>query len=277
MRTVPLHRFFLALHRVAPAVLLFTLFLVTLASCDSAPGPSDGSSIPPSVSGFSYTPRSINILETPPGQFVGNNVRILFTVAVDATDADGVVSEVVLVLRSPTVDAEPVLTQMMNGSGNGPYQLTREVELPRGETGNYTLLIYAVDDEGQLSNLVRGTFTLENRGEPPVIASVEAPDTVQRPAAGEQTLVEIVAVVSDPDGLANLSRVVFWNTAAPADRFDLVDDGLNGGDDVAGDGRYTITVQVASDNAPGPRVFAFQATDRAGLESNVVEKTITIE
>ncbi len=180
-------------------------------------------------------------------------------------------------LRSPTVDAEPVLTQMMNGSGNGPYQLTREVELPRGETGNYTLLIYAVDDEGQLSNLVRGTFTLENRGEPPVIASVEAPDTVQRPAAGEQTLVEIVAVVSDPDGLANLSRVVFWNTAAPADRFDLVDDGLNGGDDVAGDGRYTITVQVASDNAPGPRVFAFQATDRAGLESNVVEKTITIE
>ena len=67
------------------------------------------------------------------------------------------------------------------------------------------------------------------------------------------------------------------NTAAPADRFDLVDDGLNGGDDVAGDGRYTITVQVASDNAPGPRVFAFQATDRAGLESNVVEKTITIE
>ncbi len=272
MRIHPFFRFVLTLHRVMPALLL-----VGLASCDSAPGPSDGLSVPPSVSGFSYTPRSINVLETPPSQFSGENVRVLFTVGVDAVDSDGAISEVVLVLRSPTVDAEPVLTQRLNGSGNGPYQLIREVELPRGETGNYTLLVYAVDDEGQLSNLVRGTFTLENRGEPPVIEAVEAPDTVQRPAAGEQTLVEIVAVVSDPDGLANISRVVLWNTAAPADRFDLFDDGINGGDETAGDGRYTITVQVASDNVPGPRVFAFQAIDRAGFESNVVEKTITIE
>ncbi len=273
MMSLDLHSYFLSTARlVVPAVMLFAL-----ASCDSAPGPMDGTSIPPSVSGFGYSPRSINVLETPPSQFVGENVRILFTVEVDAADADGVVSEVVLVLRSPTVDAEPLLTQHLNGSGNGAYQLIREVELPRGETGNYTLLVYAVDNDGQLSNLVRGTFTLENRGEPPVIESVEAPDTVQRPAAGEQTLVEIVAVVSDPDGLANLSQVLLWNTAAPADRFTLFDDGLNGGDDTAGDGRYTITVQVASDNEPGPRVFAFQAIDRAGFESNIVEKTITIE
>lgn len=272
MHINPFFQFFITLPRLVPAVLL-----VALASCDSAPGPPDGSSVPPSVSGFSYTPRSINVLETPPSQFSGENVRVLFTVGVDAVDADGTISEVVLVLRSPTVDAEPVLTQRMNGSGNGPYELIREVELPRGETGNYTLLVYAVDDDGQLSNLVRGTFTLENRGEPPVIEAVEAPDTVQRPPAGEQTLIEIVAVVSDPDGLANISRVMLWNTAAPADRFDLFDDGINGGDETAGDGRYTITVQVASDNVPGPRVFAFQAIDRAGFESNVVEKTITIE
>ncbi|MEZ4702431.1 MAG: hypothetical protein R2834_19010 [Rhodothermales bacterium] len=258
--------------RVAAAVIA-----LALAGCDSAPGPSDIQAIPPSLDAFSYSPQRLNVLEASPDQLVDDNVRVRFSVSVEAIDPDGQVAEVVMVLRSPTVDAEPVLAQNMNGSGNGTYELIRDIDLPKGDIGNYTVLVYAVDEDGLLSNQVRGTFVLENKGEPPVVESVEAPDTVQRPAAGEQTLVKIVATVSDPDGLGNISRVLLWNTAAPGDRFDLFDDGQGGGDETAGDGRYTITVQVASDNTPGPRVFAFQAIDRAGLESNIIEKTITIE
>lgn len=254
---------------------LFVIFL--LPGCDSAPGPSDTAGLPPVLDGFSYSPQSLNVLEAPADQLVGDNVRVRFTVSVQASDPDGEVADVVLVLRSPVIDAEPILAQSMNGFDGGIYELIRDVELPRGQIGNYTVLVYAVDNEGQLSNQVRGTFLLENRGEPPVIESIEAPATIQRPPAGEQALARIVATVSDPDGLANITRVVFWNAAAPGEVFDLFDDGQSGGDETAGDGRYTITVQVTSENTPGPRVFVFQAIDRAGLSSEEESITITIE
>ena len=94
-----------------------------------------------------------------------------------------------------------------------------------------------------------------------------------------------VAVVSDPDGLANVQKVEFWNVNTPTQRLLLCDDGggqpcgssPDSGDETAGDGRYTLTVFVASTNNPGVNTFAFQATDRAGLTSNVIEKEITVE
>jgi hypothetical protein len=46
---------------------------------------------------------------------------------------------------------------------------------------------------------------------------------------------------------------------------------------VAGDGRFTLTVQVESANAPGENTFAFQAFDRSNLESEVVLKSITVQ
>ena len=54
-------------------------------------------------------------------------------------------------------------------------------------------------------------------------------------------------------------------------------DGMGGGDESAGDGRFTATVQISSDNAAGINRFAFQATDRAGLQSEVVEQEVTIQ
>ncbi len=272
MRRLMVHRFLVHFRfSLAAGLVLF------LSSCDSAPGPRDPAGLPPDLSAFSYTPQSINLPEVNPDQ-IGDGVYIdPERHRNDAVDPDGEVAEVVLVVRPPTIDAAPVLVQTLNGTGNGPYELIRSIDLPSAETGNYTLLVYAVDDQGLLSNQVLGTFTLSDTSEPPVIVAIEAPDTVQRPEPGGVTVLRIVAVVSDPDGLANISRVVLWNAAAPADRFDLFDDGRNGGDQTAGDGRFTITVQVESDNPPGPRVFVFQAIDRSGLESDVVEKTITIE
>ena len=132
-----------------------------------------------------------------------------------------------------------------------------------------------MDEAGQASNQLIGSLVLAASGREPVIEEVIAPERVERPSTGA-TPITLVAVVSDPDGLANVSRVRFWNVEAPSATFGLRDDG-QGGDEVAGDGRYTATVQIESTNRPGPTTLAFQATDRGGLESQIVEKTITVE
>jgi hypothetical protein len=46
---------------------------------------------------------------------------------------------------------------------------------------------------------------------------------------------------------------------------------------VAGDGRYTRTVFLLSTNQAGTNTFAFQATDRSGLVSEVVTRDIVVE
>ena len=66
----------------------------------------------------------------------------------------------------------------------------------------------------------------------------------------------------------------------------LCDDGGDGvcnpgfgssGDETAGDGRFTITLQLDSSNAAGETTFEFRAIDRAGLVSETVTRTIIVE
>ncbi|MEX1054388.1 MAG: hypothetical protein WED81_00055, partial [Rhodothermales bacterium] len=109
---------------------------------------------------------------------------------------------------------------------------------------------------------------------------VAAPDTVVRPAAGEPAkLIRIVASVSDPDGLTNVNVVQFWNAGNPSSKFPMFDDGdtAASGDEVARDGKYTVTVRIESANQPGTNRLAFQATDLSGLRSNVFEKEIVVQ
>ena len=44
-----------------------------------------------------------------------------------------------------------------------------------------------------------------------------------------------------------------------------------------GDGRYTLEVEIGSSNRPGENTFAFQAVDRSGLASEVVERIVVVE
>lgn len=243
--------------------------------CDSAPGPSDPAGRPPTLSDFSYSPQRLNALDLEDGISDGR-ISVDFTVQVKAEDADGSVDRVVFLLRPPTIGRQPLASERLNSSSAGLYELTHQVRLVAGETGNYSLVVYAVDDTGLLSNRMVGTFTLVYEGNPPVIDSLDVPAVIQRPASGTQNVV-FAAYVSDPEGLENITSVVFWNVNNPGLTFNLYDDGEGGGDAVAGDGRFTTTVQINSNNATGVNRFAFQATDRARLKSNVVEAEVTIQ
>ena len=251
------------------------LSLLLIAGCDSLPEETETISRPPVLSNLSYTPRQLD-LGIMPGAIVDGNARINFSVSVFASDPDGSVQQVNMVLRSPTIGSAPLANVELSTTGDGQYSVTYTQEVPEGETGDYTIELYAVDDTGMLSNRVLGTFTLLNVQDPPVITTVEAPDTVQRPSEGT-TSFQLVAVVSDPQGIANVSTVTAWNVNTPQAIFGLFDNGISGGDETAGDGRFTATVQISSTNATGVNTLAFQATDRAGLKSEVVTVDITIE
>lgn len=250
----------------------------TLSGCDTAPGPADAIERPPVVSSFSYAPKQLNLVDVAPGELDDGTIDVAFTASVAVDTRGGAVSldRVIFVLRPPTQNAAPVAFERMDSAGNDLYEINQTLTLDAGEVGNYLMSIYAVDINGQLSNQVLGTFQLINEGSPPVIDSLVVPDTIVRPTTGEKEEL-FIAVVSDPDGLNNIAGVAFWNVTRPDLTFSLFDDGESSGDETAGDGRYTTTVVIGSSNAAGINRFAFQATDRAGLKSEVVVKEITIQ
>ena len=239
------------------------------AGCDSAPGPAPADREPPVVAAFSYAPQVVDLETLPPDQLVEGRVRVPVDLAATVRDADGTVGQVRYLVKAPgqatTVMAEGILTR----ADGDRYTSRFTLDVPVAEVGSYTITVFAVDDDAQLSNQAIGTVTLVATGEPPVIEEVIAdPETLTPP--GDLTL---IAVVSDPDGLQNIVRVT---GRAPAGfTFELADDGQTFGDAEAGDGRYTVTFNVPS-ASPGVQTFSFQAFDRSGQASEVVTKDVTI-
>ena len=265
------------LNRVHCKLLLSVVTLAFLLNgCDGEPGASDPNGRPPFVSNLTFSPAEVDIQSLDPSQIDGNIVEIQVDVTVQATDEDGLVDRVIFAVRPPAQDVAPLEFGFLPETGNGQFGGSYMLPFDTGLTGNYTVEAYAVDDDNLLSNKVLGTLAIRNDGMPPVIEEIDAPDVIERPDTGS-SLVALVAVVSDPDGLSNIANVLFWNVDRPADTFALFDDGDQGGDEVAGDGRYTVTIQISSTASLGTNVFAFQATDRGGLRSEVVTKEITVE
>ena len=251
-----------------PAAVLVAAILA-LSACDQAPGPFDDAGAPPELSDFSFSPHQF----IAPPDAANPNTVVPLSMEVTVRDADNDVEAVSFVVFGDTTIAEGVLSY---GSG-GQYAGRFDVIFPAGEVGVYTVLVFAEDRQGMLSNEVRGMMHVSAEGAPPVISMVVAPDTVRRPMQGEPSaLLELVAVVSDPDGRNNIASVEFWNVANPGTKIGMFDEGTDG-DAEAADGRYTRIVQIESSNEPGVTTLAFQATDRAGLLSDIVEATTVVE
>ncbi len=153
------------------------------------------------------------------------------------------------------------------------------VSMKRGDVGDYRVEVGGTDTEGRELNSVITKFTLINGQNPPVLADLEAPDTLTVPSQG--TLVFTISVrATDPSGAADIKRVWF-NTWLPSGKpstgnpFSMYDDGTHG-DAVARDGRYSLTVQLPSTTERGKYKFEFTAYDYGNLASNVIVHFITL-
>ncbi|MBO6575747.1 MAG: hypothetical protein JJ896_12155 [Rhodothermales bacterium] len=263
--------------------LLLPLLLLA-AGCDTAPGLDDPGALPPEITDLTFSPTVVQIDTLPSSARQGDDVVVTLDIAAVVTDPDDDIAEVGFVLRFPVGSDEPVAAGLLTGAAGNTWTAQPEVRLPVALTGDYVLVLYASDSRGVLSNEARGTLQLAGGLEPPVITEIDMPDRVQRPAAGGAPVpIPLVAVVEDPDGLANIARVeVRFDGGSP---LLLCDDGGQGacnpgfgsGDATAGDGRFTLTIQINENNSPGERTLTFVATDRSGLMSEPVTRVLTIE
>lgn len=262
--------------------------LVLLAACDTAPGPEALDQRPPVLSDFSLSPQQVAFDQLPPDQIDGDVVRIPLEFSVAARATDRPIREVAFVVQSPTSSTTPVAMGTLTSAGGDRYTGSTTIEISAVEVATYPILVYAVDKANRASGEVRGQLVYTRTfdpGSPPVIDDVEAPDSVTRPAPGDPAVVfQYVAVVSDPDGLSDVAEVEVDIESVGTLR--LCDDGgvsdcnagfPASGDATAGDGRFTLTLQVDSNNQPATLMLRFKATDRAGLESEVVERSFTIQ
>lgn len=207
-------------------------------------------------------------------------IRVPIHVSVTATDPDDDLERVAYLIQSPFAGRPPLGEGELVSTGGSSFARDVDISISAGETGVYSILVYAVDASGALSDEVRGMLTVGGTGEPPVLVSVSAPDTISRPPPGDPpTLLLVTATVTDPDGLGNINEVTFWNVSNPNTRFPMFDDGRfdESGDETADDGVYSAVVSIESTNEPATNTLAFQASDRSGLVSNVIEKVVVVE
>ena len=257
-------------------LILTVVAMSVIAGCDSAPGTPDLSERPPVLQNLAVTPGSIAAV-------AGAETTVDLTVSWTAQDADGDIDRIFVVVQSPD-RGQAALGTADKEIGPGAGQATVQVTFPAGSVGPHPVVVSASDARGRVSNMLLGSVDVVGGSAPPVISALEVPERIVRPAAGEPpATLPLVAVVEDPDGLANVDRVEMQVNGATT--LLMCDDGGQGscnngsisGDQTAGDGRFTVTIQLGSTNAPGVYAFAFKAIDKSGLESQVITRNIIVE
>jgi len=264
--------------------LVVMLLAGAIWGCDSSPGPAEPGQHAPVVSNLSFDPANVLLDSLPPGSVVDGIATFSIDLSVDVADADGDVDRLFVLVQSPLKSDEPVASTGVELTGNGRVSTSVSIEIPSGETGIYSVKAFVSDAAGHLGNQVIGSLIVDSSSEPPVIDQIDMPDRITRPAQGQPAVVVLmVAHVSDPDGLSNILRV---SATINGSEFNMCDDGgvgncnpgfANSGDLTAGDGLFTLAIQLDSTSQPGSYEFEFKATDRAGLDSETVVRTFVVE
>jgi len=267
----------------ATCVLLF--FGLLVSSCDTAPGARDLQESAPVLSELSISPGSINLDNVPPQDITDEVAHLTITVEVSVSDEDDDAESLFVFVLPPDATSPTAGERTIDIPGNGRINVDIDLAIPVGETGIYTVKVFASDALGQLGNQTTGSLEVTASSDPPVIESIDIPAVIVRPGPGENPIqVPIIVTVSDPDGLANILRVeMLVNGAGP---LLLCDDGSAGtcnanfppsGDVTADDGKFTITIQLDSTNLPGQNTFEFKAIDRSGLESATEVRIVEVQ
>lgn len=248
--------------------------VAALAACDDAPGPPPLFPAPPAIVDLDVTP----LVFAYTGTDATVTIPLTFSAAVD--EGDGGVTVLYVVRRQ--FENEPLAQGTLAPEG-GRYTGSASFEVARGEVGLYVVTVVAAGTGGvgnEATALVR--YTADDLGPPVVVTAAADPNPVPRPGA-----FTVTAEVSDPDGLANVARVVLSGGGA---EFQLCDDGDAGvcgfggtdfpspsNDGQAGDGRFSRRFSIPAEQEPGPYDFTVRAYDLAGQASDPFPLTVVVQ
>ncbi|MFC2083811.1 hypothetical protein ACFLS9_02020 [Bacteroidota bacterium] len=147
--------------------------------------------------------------------------------------------------------------------------------------GIYAVDFYLLPIGGKSKKIVVSSFRYDNSQQnfPPVISNLTAPDTVivQDP----RSLILMSLEATDENGQQDIKEVFFTivnpDSSSDLDKLFLDDTGdFFFGDEIAGDGIYSVIIQVTPENQKGKYQFTFHAVDREGESSNSILHIIYI-
>lgn len=149
--------------------------------------------------------------------------------------------------------------------------------------GNYSIKFYVRNNTGENQLAAVSNFKYDNGQDnvAPVISnSVVDPDTI---VVSATTPILTSVEVFDANGLIDIESVYFIVTRPDGTsnntKVFLFDDGdtVVHGDQTAGDGVYSLLIQVDENNQKGSYRFAFEAIDRGGKLSNTINHFVLIQ
>jgi hypothetical protein len=116
------------------------------------------------------------------------------------------------------------------------------------------------------------------------ITKVALPDSLKLPTAAQaRTLGSIRAWASDPDGLDDIKQVYFYtqkpdgNLSNSGNPFIMSDNGeASYGDEIAGDGVFSMIIELNPTNMVGRYLFTFYMKDKDNSVSDAVIDSIEV-
>jgi len=157
-----------------------------------------------------------------------------------------------------------------------------EFKIKRKESGIYQVRIFSIDKNNFTSNEFYFNLNLYRGNRPPIISDLNAPDTVILQT--QTVLIKITVKATDLDGDNDIKAVYFSSfkpdgSPSSGNPFQMYDDGNASGisgDERAGDGIYSIIIQLPPNTQKGTYRFEFQAIDKAGAVSNTITHFLSV-
>lgn len=149
--------------------------------------------------------------------------------------------------------------------------------------GVYTIKYYVNDKNNSTKQVAIQNFKYDNsqNNVAPVISNtIIDPDTL---VVNDTTVIQIAVQAEDQNGLSDIESVYFivHRPDGTSNNFkvDLFDNGdvQNHGDQIAGDGVFSLKIQVDQNNMKGTYRFEFQARDRGKKLSNIINHLVLIQ
>ena len=175
---------------------------------------------------------------------------------------------------------EPVAERSLGQVTSGTHEFAFDLNLNRGDVGDYRVEVSGVDASGATAASAFAKLRVIYGSNPHVLVDLRAPDSVRVPA--QTTTMDLSVLVEDKSGLGDI-KTVFFNSFLPDGRpstgnpFVMRDQGVaSNGDEVAGDGWYSIRVSIPSTATKGEYEFQFRAVDYSNATSNVIIHNIIL-